>query len=96
MGTHRVGLNGYPLKQAGQGVKRVFWNGFLNGAGLDRAGQNPTQTAPLPSLTRKDRIDLLVRFFYNKNQIKGSTVYLVGHDLLDTDYQLICLNLLTK
>ena len=34
----RVGLNGYPLKQAGRGFK---WGG---------AGRNPTHSAPLPSL----------------------------------------------
>ena len=44
----RVGLNGYPLKQAGWDGKRVFWNGYLIKVG--RAGRNPTHTATLPSL----------------------------------------------
>jgi hypothetical protein len=44
LGTRRIGLNGYPLKQAGRGFKRVFKTG------RGGAGQNPTHSAPLPSL----------------------------------------------
>jgi hypothetical protein len=39
--TGRVGLNGYPLKQVGQGGKRVFWKGYLIRAGRVRAKPDP-------------------------------------------------------
>jgi hypothetical protein len=44
------GLNGYSLKQTGQGSNGFFWGESLNGSGRNGAGRNPTHIAPLPSL----------------------------------------------
>ena len=54
-GTRRIGLNGYPLKQTGRGDNGVFLMGFFSGAGQGGAGRNPTHTAPLPSLPKRQR-----------------------------------------
>jgi hypothetical protein len=44
-GTRRIGLNGYPLKQAGRGNKRVFLTG-RGGAGRGETGPIPPHCHP--------------------------------------------------